>query len=217
MRPGWDDREIGQLAFFSDAVFAVVLVLVVSHILLPETYVPSGALHDALGDAAPQLFGSAVAFAAIALLWAEHHRMFGRLRRGGEGLLWGTLVFLGCVAMLSYPAAVFTKHLDAPVAMLFFAGALTVTGLVWSALWWWIVVRGRLIDESLDSKRVLRRSLSVPVIFALSAPIAPLTFGVLSDRFSFAIVAWIVALPIAQVVLREPDSEPEDRPRATNA
>ena len=208
MRAGWGDREIGRLGFFSDAVFAVVLALVVSHILVPETYVTSDVLHDAIGDAAPQLFGCAVAFAAIGLLWAEHHRMFGRLRRGGEGLLWGTLAFLGCVVMLSFPAAVFTKHLDAPVGILFFAGAMTVTGLVWSALWWWVVVRGQLIDESLDPalpKRVLGRSLTIPLVFALTAPLAPLTFGIHSDRFSFAIIAWIVALPIAQVVLRERD------------
>ena len=122
--------------------------------------------------------------------------------------------------MLSYPAAVFTKHLGAPVGILFFAGAMTVTGLVWSALWWWVVVRGRLIDESVDpdlGRRVLRRSLSVPVIFALSAPLAPLTFGIHSDRFSLAIVAWIVALPIAQVALRERDTGPPDRPRQTLA
>jgi hypothetical protein len=47
--------------------------------------------------------------------------------------------------------------------------------------------------------------LTVPAIFALSAPLAPVTFAIRADRFSLAIVIWIVALPIAQIALRERD------------
>jgi uncharacterized membrane protein len=202
VRPDDDARAVDRLAFFGDAVFAVVLVLVVSHILLPENFVKSDVLHDAIGDAAPQLFGCAVAFGALATLWFEHHRLFNHLGRVSDGLLWGTLLFLGCIVMTSYPAAVFTKHLDAPVAIYFFAGALIVSGLVWAGLWKYVWKHALLAETDPDlERRVLVRSLSLPLVLALSLPFAEISFRIRGDHFSVAILIWIVAVPLARLAL----------------
>ena len=201
MRSVEGQREVERLGFFSDAVFAVALTLLVIHIPIPASYVTSDVLHDTLGDVVPQLIGFGLSFAVIGLLWVDHHTLFDHLRRRDEGLLWGNLAFLLCIAFLPYPAGVLTKHLGAPVAVLFFIGSVVVTALVWLALRRYASAGSRLVDESTDDDRrqLLRRSLSTPVVLAASAPLAPVIFEIGGDEFSLAIVVWIIALPAARV------------------
>ena len=203
------DRALQRLGFFSDAVFAVALTLLVIHIPIPASYVTSDVLHDSLGDVVPELIGFGLSFAVIGLLWLDHHRLFDHLRRRDEGLLWANLAFLLCIAFLPYPAGVLTKHLGAPVAVLFFIGSVVVTTLVWLALGWYASAGSRLVDESTgeDRRHVLRRSLTTPLVFTLSAPLAPVVFEIGGDEFSLAIVVWLLALPAARAAaVRRPAS-----------
>jgi uncharacterized membrane protein len=201
MRSVEGQRAVERLGFFSDAVFAVALTLLVIHIPIPASYVTSDVLHDTLGDVVPQLIGFGLSFAVVGLLWLDHHQLFDYLRRRDEGLLLANLAFLLCIAFLPYPAGVLTKHLDAPVAVLFFIGSVVVTALVWLGLGWYASAGSRLVDESTgeDRRRVLRRSMTTPLVFALSAPLAPVIFEIGGDAFSLAIVVWIVALPAARI------------------
>jgi uncharacterized membrane protein len=194
-------RAVERLGFFSDAVFAVVLVLLVIHVEIAPTYVPSGALHDSLGDAAPELMGFGISFAMIAVLWVDHHRLSDYLRARDETLLWATLALLLCVAFLPYPAGVFTKHTDAPVAALFFAGSLLVTALVSAALWWYATGSPRLAVE-LDREtrlRLVQRPLVTAAILVVSAPFVVVGVTVGEFNLTLASIVWIVGLIAARI------------------
>jgi uncharacterized membrane protein len=197
MRPAKGDREVERLAFFSDAVFAVALTLLVIHIPVPASYVTSDVLHDSLGDVVPELIGFGISFAVISVLWVDHHRLFDYLQRRDEGLLWMTLAFLLCIAFLPFPAGVFTKHMGAPVAVLLFAGSVFVTALVWSSLWWLATAGSRLVDDLVDRaarRQVLERSLGTAATFALSAPAVLVTFHIGEVDLTLAPVIWVVGL-----------------------
>jgi uncharacterized membrane protein len=201
MEPAARDIGMDRLRFFSDAVFAVVLALLVIHIQIPATYVTSDVLHDLLGDVVPELIGFAVSFAMIAVLWVDHHRLLGHLRGADEGLLWANVAVLLCVVFLVYPAGVLTKHLGAPVAVLFFAGSMVVTGIVWLGLGWYASRNGA-VDEGVWRGARLRGGITVGV-FALSAPLAPVILTIGGDGYSLAVLAWILALaPIRVALLR---------------
>jgi len=68
-RSGEDARAVGRLAFFSDAIFAIALVINVKHLPVPPSYVTSDVLHDNLGDMVPSIIGFGVTFALIGVLW----------------------------------------------------------------------------------------------------------------------------------------------------
>jgi uncharacterized membrane protein len=194
-------RAVERLGFFSDAVFAVVLVLLAIHVAIAPTYVPSGALHDSLGDAAPELLGFGISFAMIAVLWVDHHRLFDYLRSRNETLLWANVALLLCIAFLPYPAGVFTKHTDAPVAVLFFAGSLMITALVSAALWWYATGSSTLTGE-IDRERRLRlvqRPLFTAAIMVVSAPFAVVGLSVGEFDLTLASVVWIVGLIAARI------------------
>ena len=200
-----------RLAFFSDAVFAVVLVVLGIHIAIAPSYVTSGALHDALGDAAPELMGFAISIAMLAPLWVDHHRLFDRLRARDEGLLWANFAFLGCVAFLIYPAGVFTKHTGAPVAALFFAGSLLVTALVLAALWWYATGSRSLVDDLDRETRVqlVQRPLATAAIMVVSAPFVVAGFSVGEFPLTLAPLVWIAGLVVTRIwfLRRGPDPE----------
>lgn len=194
-------RAVERLGFFSDAVFAVVLVLLGVHIAIAPSYVTSGALHDALGDAAPELIGFGFSFAMIGTLWVDHHRLFDYLRTRDEGFLWANLAFLLCVAFLAYPAGVFTKHTGAPVAALFFAGSLMIAALVLAALWWYASGSPRLTDglDRATRLRLVARPLLTAAILIVSAPFVLAGFSLGQFELTLASIIWIAGLAAVRI------------------
>jgi uncharacterized membrane protein len=197
MRNSDGGRAVERLAFFSDAVFAVVLGLLAIHIAIPPGYVASGALHDSLGDAIRELVGFGISFAMIGVLWVDHHRLFDYLRGRDERLLWANLAFLLCVGFLAYPAGVFTKHTGAPVAVLFFTGTLLITALVSALVWWYVSGSPRLVGDSVDRPtrvQMLRRPLSTAAILVVAAPTVLVGFSIGTVGMTLAPIVWILAL-----------------------
>jgi len=62
-----------RIAFFSDAVFAIALTLLVLDIRLPEG-LADGELWDALRELWPQFFAYVLTFAVLGINWITHHR-----------------------------------------------------------------------------------------------------------------------------------------------
>jgi uncharacterized membrane protein len=211
MRAADGGRAVERLGFFSDAVYAVALVLLVVHLPLPLAGVPSGALHDALGDAAPELVGFGIGFAMIGALWVDHHRLFDCLRARDEALLWANLALLLCVAFLPYPAVVFAKNTGAPVAVLFFAGSLLVTALVSAALSWYASGIPRLVGDvdRTTRRRLVRRPLLMAAVLVISAPLAAVGFTIGEFQETLAPLVWIAGLVAARTwLIRSAPPEP---------
>jgi uncharacterized membrane protein len=127
-----EEPEFGRLAFFTDAVFAIALTLLVLDIRLPELADGDdpGEMLEALADLAPQFISFVAAFAVLAGYWAANHRFFGRLRAIDAGLVGRTLVYLAMVAFLPFPTTLIGEHEANPVSGLVFAVALAaVSGM----------------------------------------------------------------------------------------
>src|SRR5688572_4531447 len=93
------DHALERLIFFSDAVFAIAITLLVIEIHVPqiESGAPDLAYWGALAQLIPNFVGYAVSFGVIGIFWAGHHRAFclsGRYQV--RAALWN-LVFLGAI------------------------------------------------------------------------------------------------------------------------
>ena len=91
-----------RVLFFSDAVFAIAITLLVVDIRVP-TVVANAAqeLHGDLG----RILSFAISFLVIGLFWMGHHRMFRYITALDRPIIFLNLLFLGTIAFLPYPTA----------------------------------------------------------------------------------------------------------------
>lgn len=184
-----------RVVFFSDAVFAIALTLLVVEIGVPEA---TGAeLGEELVRLLPAFGSYALSFAVTALFWLGHRRSFAYIDRIDDRLLALNMLLLFVVAFLPFPSALMGEHGDEPVAAAFYGGWLTLLGGCSALLFWHATARG-LVTNDLDARQrryLLMRPTVVAVCGLLSVPIAlVLPYA--------AWTLWFLAFPLAQLVRR---------------
>ena len=175
-----------RVVFFSDAVFAIVITLLVLELKVPHlTEHTESALRHALFELIPRVMGFVISFLIIGLMWIEHHRIFRYIDDYDGGLLWRNLFLLLCVSFVPFPTALFSENFWSRTAFILytasFGGAATAKLLIWRH-----AAKANLLKKDVSpalERRIARRSLAVPIACALaivlafvSIFIAPLAF-----------------------------------------
>jgi uncharacterized membrane protein len=200
-----DPMGVERVAFFSDAVFAIAITLLVIELTVPEGDLTGPQLTHELGRLGPKFFSFGLSFWVIGRFWIGHHLTFQYLRRWNLPMLWINLLLLVCIAFLPFPTAVLGNHLDLPVAVRLYAASVTVTGLAATLLWWYASGKGRLVDEDLDPRLrrfMLLRALTAPVVFGLSIPLVTVQVPVGMGRISLAFLLWLLLVPAVRLIVR---------------
>ncbi|KAF1005968.1 MAG: Potassium channel [Luteibacter sp.] len=169
------EQQLERLTFFSDAVFAIAITLLVIEIHVPQ---PEGTgdaawLH-ALAELLPHFFGFVLSFIVVGALWAAHHRVFAMLRGFHPSLVWRNLVLLMAVAFTPFSTALMSTHSNERIPEMFYALNLVVAGLLQYRLFH-SALRTEYLREGIEEGDVIamrRRSLALPCMAALSFVLA---------------------------------------------
>ena len=173
--------ELERIIFFSDAVFAIAITLLVLDIKVParspslrKDYVPTWLGHALLGLGS-SYFSYVISFLVIGAFWAAHHRIF-RYITGYDGPLiaLNTLLLL-CVAFLPFPTAVLGEYGDTRIAVVLYASVLTATEFFVLLIWSYACRGRRLVSPHIDPKLVRAhtiRAAATVFLFLLSVPAA---------------------------------------------
>lgn len=164
-----------RLVFFSDAVYAIAITLLVIDLRLPEGSgeLSNAALAQALGAMWPQLLSYVLSFLVIGLFWSNHHRKFGYIQRYDRRLVQINLLLLMATAFIPFPTAVLGASGNA-TATIFYAGTMVIVSLLSALLWWYPLSHG-LASDSITPHQARLGTLTpllMALIFALSIPIA---------------------------------------------
>ena len=188
-----------RVIFFSDAVFAIVITLLVLP-LTAEIEIPEGGqdLAAHVWEQWPRVLSFLVSFLVIGQFWIAHHHMFEYVRRYDQGLLWLNLVSLLTVSFMPFPTALIGARLetDAVFPVVFYAASMTVSSFALTASWVYAVHR-RLINPSVPAAEVRAftgRAVATSAVFLLSVGAAFLGLPV-------AVLFWLVLLPLARLLL----------------
>ncbi|HEY1560598.1 MAG TPA: TMEM175 family protein [Caulobacteraceae bacterium] len=119
-----------RLLFFSDAVFAIAITLLILDVRLP----PGATVLD-LRLVWPQLMGFVISFYVIGRFWLAHHALFEGVGGYDYPLLRANLLFLAAVVFLPFPTMVLSQ-LKAAQGILFYGLSLTAVGLLLMNLTW---------------------------------------------------------------------------------
>lgn len=125
------DHRLERLVFFSDAVFAIAITLLVIEIHVPKlgNAAPAEALAE-LQDLLPSFFGFALSFVVIGRFWIGHHNAMGHLSRYTPRLLWPNLLLLMAIAFMPFATAFMAQNIGQLVPTLFYNTVLLVTSVL---------------------------------------------------------------------------------------
>ena len=196
--------EFDRVAFFSDAVFAIAMTLLVVGIGIPA--VRDSQLGDALRDKESEIISFFIGFVVIGAYWRSHHRFWARLNAVTQAMIIVNLFYLAAIAFTPFPTALAGKYTEEPVSIVLYAITLAIaSGL--QAVMLWLANRDDLLFDHLPPK-VLRYGLIaslVPVaVFLGSIPLALMST-------TYALWSWLLIIPLEFLVDRwlEPDGADE--------
>ncbi|MFA9429813.1 TMEM175 family protein [Egicoccus sp. AB-alg2] len=113
--------EFARVVNLSDAVFAIAMTLLVLGIEVPD--VPAERLGAELASLAPRIAVFFLAFALVANVWWQHHKLFARLAATDRTLVALDLALLGVVALVPFPTGLLGRHPTNRAAVLLFVAA----------------------------------------------------------------------------------------------
>ena len=106
-----------RLAAYSDAVFAVIVTIMVLELKAPEQ-----ATFSALWPLWPTAISYAVSYLFIAIIWINHHYLMRFVGTPTLGLIWINFVHLFMVSLLPFATAWVARTRLASSAVVFYAG-----------------------------------------------------------------------------------------------
>jgi uncharacterized membrane protein len=185
-----EELEFDRVAFFSDAVFAIAMTLLVVGIGIPRVAHPSS-IGEKLGDKQTEIFSFFLSFLVIGLYWLSHHRFFSKLVAVDVRLMKINLVYLAAIAFMPFPTALVGTYGDTEsVVIVLYAITLCVASLLDAVLFWHAqraaLLRKRLSDEAF--RNYLFAAVLPAAVFAISIPIA------LADA-SLGLLFWLLIFP----------------------
>lgn len=125
-------HALERLVFFSDAVFAIAITLLVIELHAPDLPRGAGDLEfvQALADLLPNFVGFFTSFFVIGSFWAGHHRAFSCAHHWDPKLLFPNLEMLCTIAAMPFFTAFLSVNTGARVPAMLYCAWLIVTALL---------------------------------------------------------------------------------------
>ncbi len=186
--------EFDRVSFFSDAVFAIALTLLVVGIAVPTVRDVDDAqeMWNALWDLRQEFVSFFIGFAVIGRYWLAHHRFIGVLAAVDARFMAFNLIYLALIAFAPFPTALVGKYEQNLVAFAFYAGTLALLSFLETVLF--VVAQRRGLIRYVIPRDVARHGLVaslLPVgVFVLSIPIA------FATNSTIALLCWISIWPL---------------------
>ena len=130
------DHTLERLVFFSDAVFAIAITLLVLEIKVPTLPKgsPDSVYWEALAELIPSFMGYLLSFAVIGIFWIGHHRAFAMAGRYSGKVLGWNMGLLCVMAFMPFVTAFDAHNLNQHVPGMVYCGTLLVAGLLNAAV-----------------------------------------------------------------------------------
>ena len=190
--------QLERMILFSDAVFAIVITLLVIEIKVPEAEpgiaMTSHELSLKLMQQIPHYFGFIFSFVITGTFWQTHHRIFGYVNNYDGSLIWLNLFLLMAVCGLPFTTSLLSTYGAFNLTYIIYSINLGLIGLMSYFIWMRISnpkhnLSAGLIDEKLRKFGKVR-SLTIALIFFSGAVLSMFNITILAllSRFIFFLI-----------------------------
>jgi uncharacterized membrane protein len=157
-----------RLTLFSDAVFAVLITILVLELRPPE--LPT---FNALLSLWPAWLSYAVSYLFIAIVWANHHYLMRYATEVTPRLMWFNFAHLFSVSLLPLSTAWMATSRLAPQPVAFYAAVFFFVNATYICLIWELIAPAPLGDTAAKERQIMRvRSIITLCVFAAAAVVA---------------------------------------------
>jgi len=150
-------HPLERLIFFSDAVFAIAITLLIIEVQPPRLGFRASD-HDhlvALANLIPSFVAFFISFFVIGAFWAGHHRAFSLARHWSPKIVMPNIVMLAAVVFMPFATAYMGMNMGARVPTVLYDAVLLTTGLLNIRLVW-LATSPPVVDEDADPVVIAR-------------------------------------------------------------
>jgi len=155
-----------RLSFFSDAIFAVLITVLVLDLRPPER--PA---FEALLEHWPTWLSYAMSYLFIAIVWANHHYLLRYAREATPRLMWFNFAHLFSVSLLPLSTAWMAVSRLSPQPVAFYAAVFFVVNVTYILLIWELM-EPRADVPSRVRRSMRYRSIATLCLFAIASIVA---------------------------------------------
>jgi uncharacterized membrane protein len=125
-----------RLESFSDAIFAIVLTLIVIEFRVPhlQTATSSVELWRQVGAMLPVIAAWLISFGVVCIIWLHHNRIIRSITGVTVPVFWHNAALLLLVALIPFPAQLIGEYPHNAAALTIFGSVLAAAGLCFSSL-----------------------------------------------------------------------------------
>ena len=157
-----------RLSAFSDAVFAVLITVLVLELRPPEQ--PT---FKALLSLWPAWLSYAVSYLFIAIVWINHHHLLRYATETTPRLMWSNFAHLFSVSLLPLSTAWMAVSELAPQPVAFYAAVFFLVNATYVFLIWELIGRASIDDVPHKARGIMRaRSIVTLCLFGVAAVVA---------------------------------------------
>ena len=179
--------------FFSDAVFAIAMTLLVVGIGIP--HVASDNLEHTLHNKSDEILSFFISFLVIGYYWLAHHRFVAQLVTVDIGFMVLNLAYLAAIAFVPFPTALVGVYNGHTISVVLYAATLG-TASFFEVMMFIRAHREKLFRHEMSPKtfrfNVVASSAPV-VVFFISIPLAYV-------NTTLALASWLIIFPIEYVI-----------------
>jgi uncharacterized membrane protein len=138
-----------RLAAYSDAVFAVIVTIMVLELKAPDR----PAFSD-LGPLWPTAISYALSYLFIAIIWINHHYLWRFVGSPTLGLIWINFAYLFMVSLLPFTTAWVARTRLASVPVAFYAGLFVCIDIAYNVFEHQVLARADTTQVSARTRRL---------------------------------------------------------------
>ena len=165
-----------RLETFSDAVFAIIMTLLILEIRVPE--IKGTSLNDviaALKPILPKFISFTISFFTIAIFWVNHHHFYNYIKFVDWKLMWLNIVFLFWICVLPFTTAFIGDYSNVPAVVAIYSLNMFFCGSSFSFMAYYAVQKAGMSIEALPEvikKKEIRKGIMGACLYAATIGIA---------------------------------------------
>jgi len=164
-----------RVVYFSDAVFAIAITLLVIEIKIPtHDQIAEYGMLSVLRKLLPLFVGFLISFLVTGLFWRAHLLLYHYVKEVDNKLLWINIWLLLTVALLPFSTGFYSENFGANVPFFFYCGNLAAIGIFSYRMTAYVAKKENLkgVVGEAHARWMKQRALIVPIVFLLCIPIA---------------------------------------------